>query len=314
MRIIRAEHMGWCFGVRDAVALVSRQAEERSVTVLGELVHNETVNAALRAQGVRLTSRWEDVVTDMVVITAHGASAEMLRQVRERSPRVLEATCPLVHAAHRAVRELVAAGFYPVIVGQHNHVEVRGLTGDLRECAVVLTEEEVNRLDPHPRIGVAAQTTQPVERVRRLVELIRERFPGSEVRFMDTVCRPTKDRQEAAGALAQQSDVVVVIGGRHSNNTHELAQTCARHCRRVVRVETATELRAEWFTGAETIGLTAGTSTPEGTIAAVERWLTKLAEAENEEPHADGSAIGGIGEGGAGATALGVVDQSIRTA
>ncbi len=282
MRIIRAEHMGWCFGVRDAVVLVSRQAEERPVTVLGELVHNETVNAALRAQGVQLTSRLDEVATDTVVITAHGASETTLRRVRERAGQVVEATCPLVHAAHRAVRELVAAGFHPVIVGRRDHVEVRGLTEDLAEFDVVLKEEDVARLAPRARFGVAAQTTQPVERVQRIVESIRQRFPHAEVRFADTVCRPTKDRQTAAVELAKQCDAVVVIGGRNSNNTNELAQTCARYCERVVRAETAADLRVEWFEGAETVGITAGTSTPDVVIDGVERWLNELAEERNE--------------------------------
>jgi 4-hydroxy-3-methylbut-2-en-1-yl diphosphate reductase len=283
MNILRARHLGWCFGVRDAVALVEREAGQGPVTVLGEPVHNEAVNAALRARGVRIARRVEEVGTDTVIITAHGASDAMLDRVRQRASRVLEATCPLVHAVHRAVRELVAAGFHPVIVGQREHVEVRGLTEDLTEYDVVLDEKDVRLLPPRNRYGVVAQTTQPVERVRRLTELIRQQFPDSEVRLVDTVCLPTKQRQMAAVELAQRSDAVVVIGGRLSNNTRELAETCARYCRCVVRVEHASELRAEWFAGMETVGITAGTSTPDATIEEVGRWLNELAK--EREPH-----------------------------
>jgi 4-hydroxy-3-methylbut-2-en-1-yl diphosphate reductase len=121
-----------------------------------------------------------------------------------------------------------------------------------------------------------AQTTQPLERVRFLTGLLRWRFPDSEVRFVDTVCQPTKQRQNSAVELAQQSDVVVVIGGVHSNNTHELVKTCRRHCSRVLHIQTAEELRPEWFEGAQTVGITAGTSTPDVSIDQVEQWLQQL--------------------------------------
>ena len=282
--------MGWCFGVRDAVALVEREAASGPVTVLGELVHNETVNATLRQRGVRIVRAVEEAVLwerpsgrdrsgpegpshNTIIITAHGASERMLEQVRQLAPRVVEATCPLVRSAHQAVRELAAAGYYPVIVGQRDHVEVRGLTGDLAEFSVVLSEDDVCALPSRGRYGVAAQTTQPLDRVRRLAEAIRQRFPESEVRLVDTVCLPTKQRQAAAVELARQCDVVVVIGGRNSNNTRELAATCARHCRRVWLVESAADLRAEWLAGVETVGITAGTSTPDEIINEVEHWL-----------------------------------------
>jgi len=124
---------------------------------------------------------------------------------------------------------------------------------------------------------VAAQTTQPIDKVRRLVTLIRHRFPLSEVRFVDTVCQPTKQRQNAAVELAQQSDVVVVIGGTHSNNTHELVRTCSRYCPRVHHVQTAQDLHPDWFEAAQTVGITAGTSTPDGVVEAVEARLKEYA-------------------------------------
>jgi 4-hydroxy-3-methylbut-2-enyl diphosphate reductase len=263
--------------VRDAVALVSRESQRGPVTVLGELVHNEAVNAALRERGVRISRQVEPVATDTVIITAHGTSEQMIEQVRQRASRVLEATCPLVRAAHVALRELVATGHYPVVVGQREHIEVRGLTGDLTDFHVVLTDGDVRGLPERCRYGVVAQTTQPIERVKRLTEMMRQQFPQSEVRLVDTVCLPTKQRQAAAVELSQQCDVVVVIGGRSSNNTRELAETCARHCRQVVRVESAAELRPESFAGAETVGITAGTSTPDAVIDEVERWLNQLA-------------------------------------
>ena len=268
--------MGMCFGVRDAIALALDTAQREPLTILGDLVHNEAVLAELRSRGISFQNDAQAVATPTVMITAHGASERRQQSVRERGLRVLEATCPLVHVAHRAVAKLVTEGFHPVIIGQRNHVEVRGLTEDLMEFDVVLNEEEVRQLRERPRFGVAAQTTQPIERVRGLLQSLRETFPRSEVRFMDTVCQPTKQRQTAAMELAQQCSVVVVIGGAHSNNTHELVKTCGRFCARTHHIQTAEDLRGEWFFANDVIGITAGTSTPDQMIQQVETCLQQL--------------------------------------
>src|SRR5215469_16058509 len=251
MKIIRAEHLGMCFGVKDAIALALEAARQEPLTVLGDLVHNETVLATLQAKGITIEQRAEEVNTQTVMVTAHGASERALAQTRALGLNVLEATCPLVRVAHRAVLKLSRDGFHPVIVGKRDHVEVRGLTGDLEAFDVVLSEADILQIKEHPRFGVAAQTTQPIEKVRLLVNLLRRRFPNSEVRFIDTVCQPTKQRQNAAIELAQQSDVVVVIGGAQSNNTHELVRTCSQHCNRVHHVQTAADLQPSWVTGAQ---------------------------------------------------------------
>ena len=279
LQVRRATHLGMCFGVRDAIALAHETARQQPVTVLGELVHNETVLADLQSRGVRFARQPEEATTNTVMITAHGTSDRMRARLHEEGFNVVESTCPLVHVAHRALQELVAAGFHPIIIGQRQHVEVRGMTGDLDAHDVVLTEQEVEQLPPRARLGIVSQTTQPIERVRQLVQLIRSRFPEAEVRFRDTVCQPTKQRQSAAVELAQQCEVVIVIGGAHSNNTRELVATCSRYCARVHHVQHAADLRAEWFDGAESVGITAGTSTPDSTIAEVEQWLnTRAAE------------------------------------
>lgn len=277
MKIIRAEHLGMCFGVKDAITLALETAHREPLTILGDLVHNETVVAELRAKGIRMAQQPADVNTLAVMITAHGASGRAMNETRGRGLSVVEATCPLVHVAHRAVAQLVSEGFYPVIIGKHDHVEVRGLTGDLDAFDIVLGEEDVANLGAQSRFGVVAQTTQPIDRVRWLVGRIRNRFPESEVRFVDTVCQPTKQRQNAAIELAQKCDVVVVIGGTHSNNTHELVKTCSRFCARVHHVQTADDLQEKWFAAAETVGITAGTSTPDTVIAGAELWLKNFA-------------------------------------
>ena len=131
MKIIRAVHLGMCFGVKDAIALALETAKQEPLTILGDLVHNETVLTELRAQGIRIEQQPAEANTRTVMITAHGASERKLRETRGRGLNVLEATCPLVQVAHRSLAKLVREGFHPVIVGQRGHVEVRGMTEDL---------------------------------------------------------------------------------------------------------------------------------------------------------------------------------------
>lgn len=276
MKILRAEHLGMCFGVREAIDLAYEQGRRAPLTVLGDLVHNQTVISDLLFRGIRIAQRPEEVTTHNVMVTAHGASDRSIAKVRMLGLKVIEATCPLVHHAHRVLGQLVEDGFHPLIIGQHEHVEVRGMTGDLDSYDVVLTEKEILELRPRTQWGVVAQTTQPIDRVRHLVGVLRRRFPNAEVRFKDTVCRPTKERQSAAVRLAQRCDVVVVVGGASSNNTHELVRTCARHCRRVYHVQTAADLEADWFHEPDMVGVTAGTSTPDCVITGVEAALRRL--------------------------------------
>jgi 4-hydroxy-3-methylbut-2-enyl diphosphate reductase len=283
MRILRASHLGMCFGVRDAIALALRTAESRPLTILGELVHNETVTNALRAHGVVSVHHPEAVTTQAVMITAHGASQKTKDLAATGGRQVLEATCPLVHYAHRAVQRLAREGYHPIVIGKKGHVEVRGLTEDLDQVDIVQTEADIDSLVPQARFGVVAQTTQPVERVQALTQLLQQRFPQAEVKLIDTVCQPTKQRQAAAASLAVECDVVVVVGGMNSNNTRELVSTCSQHGANVHHVQGPGDLRPEWFAQAETIGLTAGTSTPDTVIEAVEARLRALAAIQMPE-------------------------------
>jgi len=280
MKIILAEHLGMCFGVTDAIALALETAKQEPLTILGDLVHNEMVLAELHSRGIQVAQRPADASTQTVMVTAHGASERKLIETRRRGLNVLEATCPLVHVAHRSLTRLVREGFHPVIIGKRDHVEVRGMIEDLAAFDVVLGEEDITNLGEHSRFGVIAQTTQPIDKVRRLVQSLREKFPQSEVRFVDTVCQPTKQRQNAAVELAQKCDVVIVIGGVHSNNTHELVKTCSRYCGRVHHVQSASDLRENWFCAEDTVGITAGTSTPDSVIAGVETAIHSLSVKE----------------------------------
>ncbi len=268
--VLRAEHLGMCFGVRDAINFAQSKVAEHPITVMGELVHNNTVLNDLKKRGVRFKDKPEQVETKSAMITAHGASNRTRNRAKAAGLQISDATCPLVHYAHKQIRELTTIGYHPIIIGRLGHVEVRGLTEDLTEWDVVLSEEGIDALESRPRFGVVAQTTQPIAHVRSMVKYLKSGFPNSEVRFVDTVCKPTKQRQSAAEKLARKSDVVLVVGGINSNNTHELTRTCRRFCERVHHVQGPDEILAEWLFDTGTLGITAGTSTPDQLIDAVE--------------------------------------------
>ena len=281
MKIVLAEHFGMCFGVRDAIAQAEQLAEQAPLTILGELVHNPIVRERLRAQGVTEGSLDRPEVTSgTVMITAHGASDAKRARWREHGFQVVDGTCPLVRHAHEQLKRLVADGYFPVVIGKIGHVEVRGLTEDFPEACVVDVPSDILKLPRRDRYGVISQTTQPIDRVRALLVEIKRRYPTSEVRFVDTVCKPTKDRQSALRKLIDVAEVIVIVGGRESNNTRQLVETCRAAGRPGFHIERPDELRSEWFDGISVVGLTAGTSTLRQTVDAVFRRLEEIARAQ----------------------------------
>jgi len=276
MRVRMAEHLGMCFGVRDAIDMALALARRGPVTILGDLVHNEDVVAHLEAAGAARARSREEVHTSTVLLTAHGTARRLRLELEKDGFDVHDAACPLVTRVHQALAKLRAEGRHPVIIGQAGHVEVRGLIGDLDEYCVVLSEADLDQLQGRPRLGVVAQTTQPLSTVLELVAAMRRRFPGADVRFIDTVCQPTKERQQALLDLAEECDVVVVVGGRDSNNSRKLTELAQRLGRPAYQVASADELRPEWFAQAQVVGLTAGTSTPERIIHEVRARLEAL--------------------------------------
>jgi 4-hydroxy-3-methylbut-2-en-1-yl diphosphate reductase len=284
MKIIVAQHLGLCFGVRDAIAHAHDLASKGPLTILGELVHNPVVHERLERQGVHQGSL-DDArpKSRRVMITAHGVSDFQRRKWTAAGYEVADATCPLVRHAHEQLNRLVSAGYFPVVIGKAGHVEVRGLTEDFENAFVFEQVEQVANLPVHTRYGVISQTTQPIDHVRRLVEAIRNRYPNAEVLFVDTVCRPTKDRQDALQMLIAEADTIVVVGGHHSNNTRQLVQTCRLAGRRTIHIERPNELDPVDFVSSSVVGLTAGTSTLPETVTAVWRRLQKISSAKQND-------------------------------
>ncbi len=281
MNIRIATHHGLCFGVRDAITRAEALAASGPLTVLGELAHNPAVGARLRALGAQSAPLETDpaLITGQVLFTAHGVSDRERARWLQAGASVADATCPLVRHAHEQLRLLVASGFAPVVIGQAGHVEVRGLIGDFPGASVLASEADIPALPAACPLGIIAQTTQPQRHVFALVAVVREARPEQEVRFVDTVCAPTRNRQRALEDLIEECETIVVVGGRHSNNTLQLVQTARQAGRQVVHVENAEEIREGDFPPGRCVGLTAGTSTLPETLDGVRRRLAELGTA-----------------------------------
>lgn len=278
MKVMRAEAMGFCFGVRDALKLTEQIPNPDSVTIHGQLIHNETVLHQLDARGFRSNEERERrplPQTPDVLITAHGISDAERRRLEAAGKQLIDTTCPLVRRVHEAAQKLDRDGYHVLVVGRRGHVEVQGIIEDLSEYDIVQSVEEVRRY-PQSRLGLICQSTTPPRTAEAIHEAIREQNPHAEVRFINTICHPTRDRQEAVRRLAQQVPAMVVVGGRNSNNTRALAELCREQGVPTLHVQSAADLDPAWFEGYEVVGLTAGTSTLDSTIDEVHEALCNL--------------------------------------
>jgi 4-hydroxy-3-methylbut-2-enyl diphosphate reductase len=275
MKVIRAEVMGMCFGVRDALEAIDGIDEPAEVTIHGQLVHNEAVLGRLESIGFAMADEVDRralPATPTVLITAHGISDRERRRLAEAGKRLVDTTCPLVTRVHQAALSLQKQDYHVLVIGRRGHVEVRGIVEDLERFEILESVADVRHF-PHPRLGIVCQTTATERKVREIRDAVAAMNPGAEIRFIDTVCLPTKEHQRALDRLLERVDAVVVVGGHNSNNTRELAARCRDRGRPALHVQSADELDAGWFKGFATVGLTAGTSTLPETIEAVHRAL-----------------------------------------
>jgi 4-hydroxy-3-methylbut-2-enyl diphosphate reductase len=210
--------------------------------------------------------------TPLVLITAHGVSDTERQRLAGSGKQLVDTTCPLVTRVHKAALELQAVGYHVLVIGRRGHVEVQGIIEDLHSFDLIQRPDEVQRY-PHDRLGIVCQTTSPARHVQKIREAVAAHNPHAEIRFVDTVCHPTKDHQRALERLAEQVDVMVVVGGWNSNNTRELVAFCREKNIPSFHVQGAADLRPEWFAECATVGLTAGTSTLDATIEEVRKAL-----------------------------------------
>jgi 4-hydroxy-3-methylbut-2-enyl diphosphate reductase len=278
VNVIRAEVMGMCFGVRDALKAAESVPDPTRVTIHGELVHNPEVTRRLAEAGFRQApedGRDADARTPLVLITAHGVSDRERGRLAASGKALIDATCPLVRRVHEAARQLEGEGRHVLLIGKPGHVEVRGVVEDLRHCEVIGDPDEV-RTYRSRRLGVVCQTTMPPDVVEEICRRIRRLNPAADLRLVDTVCLPTRLRQQAMLDLVRRVDAVVVVGGRHSNNTSRLVEFCRQRGTPAHHVESSAGLGPSWFEGVATVGLTAGTSTLDETIDEVQRALERI--------------------------------------
>jgi small subunit ribosomal protein S1 len=282
--IIVAEHAGFCFGVMRALDIAEDALGDGApVYSMGPLIHNPQVVRELADRGLTPLDEGARPSGVRVVLRTHGVPPDVVATLRARDCDVVDATCPFVKRVHEEVRRLLADAFQVVVVGERDHPEVAAIVGHAGGNAMVIERpEEVLDLPPIGRVGVVAQTTQSPRNFEAVVKALRER--AEEIRVCDTICSATERRQQAALEMASRVDLVLVIGGRESGNTRRLAEICAATGVSTRHVETADELRPEWFHCVERLGITAGASTPDWIIEQVIGRAKELSRAGRHTP------------------------------
>jgi len=263
MKIILADSSGFCFGVKRATQLAFKAAEVNSpICSLGPIIHSPQVVEKLEKKGVKVVGKVEDIEAGTVIIRSHGITAGELADIHARNLTTVDATCPFVKKAQDYATMLCTEGYAVVLVGEKDHPEVQGIISYARhaEVAVVANSEEAQRLPKQSKIGIVAQTTQSFENLRLVTEVCLNK--SKEVRVFNTICDATSVRQDEARKIAQQADLMLIVGGFNSANTTRLAQICRELQPKTYHVETAEQIEAGWFVDVKTVGITAGASTP----------------------------------------------------
>ncbi|MDE5583486.1 MAG: bifunctional 4-hydroxy-3-methylbut-2-enyl diphosphate reductase/30S ribosomal protein S1 [Ruminococcus sp.] len=284
-KITVAKSAGFCFGVDRAVQMVYNELEKGTkVATLGPIIHNQDVVNDMESRGARIIDSVDELMPDeTVVIRSHGVGREIYEQIERKGNRMLDATCPFVSKIHRIVADKTKEGCIVLIAGDRNHPEVQGIVGHCDENCIVFRDDfELNDIFQNREnffgktLAFVAQTTYNILIWEKCLKVIPEDAP--DVVIFDTICNATDARQTDARELAQQSDVMIVVGGRHSSNTVKLYEVCSRYCK-TYHVENSEELDTLMLPDAERIGITAGASTPAYIIKEVK---TKMAEIEKE--------------------------------
>ena len=267
-KLIVAESAGFCFGVRRSVDMAMKLLDEHGACAsLGELIHNEDVVNALKEKGMRVVNTPEEVTAgERVLVRAHGAAPEIYEALEQAGAEIHDATCPKVRAIHKIVARAKEEGRFTIVIGMRAHPEVNAICGWCGEHEVFENAEELEKWlkskpDPWEKpITVVVQTTQTHSNFTECCLFIKKRCTNAKI--SDTICLATSTRQEEAARIASECDAMVVIGGKHSANSVHLAQICSEHCSNVQFIERTEELDLDRLEAADTVGLTAGASTP----------------------------------------------------
>ncbi len=271
--------MGFCFGVRRAVDIVEEKLEEMDqLATLGPIVHNPNVIERLSGKGAEVVDSLDEVEADSVVITAHGAGDEVHRRIKSRGHDLVDTTCPIVHRAQEVAQDLTGEGFKLVIYGEEDHPEVRNILGwvEGRGTAIMDPEEEVDL--ESGQVALLSQTTKGKKYFFDFATsfLDSHRDQIDDARIVDTTCPETRRRFEAVEDLAGNVELVLVVGGKNSANTRKLAEVCASTGVSTYHIQDEKEIEPEWFEDVDRVGITAGASTPQSSVSAVEKTIREL--------------------------------------
>ena len=276
MEVIRAKTAGFCFGVKRAVDTVYEQLDSCNgmIYTYGPIIHNEEVVKDMERRGIVVLRSEEalDALTEgTVIIRSHGVEKRIYDKLNEKGIRIVDATCPFVKKIHKIVSRESAAGAHIVIIGNPEHPEVKGIQGWAGECAAIVPDIEAARkieFSKNERICVVSQTTFNYNKFKDLVEIIKKK--SYDVSVLNTICNATKARQTEAQSIAESVDAMIVIGDKHSSNTQKLFEICKGACKDTYYIQTLDDLNLNQLGSVETVGITAGASTPNNIIEEVQ--------------------------------------------
>ena len=276
MKVIKAKTAGFCFGVRRAVDTVYEQVSEGSgpIYTYGPIIHNEEVVRDLEHRGVSVLRTEEDldhIDEGTVIIRSHGVEKRIYDKLREKNIRIVDATCPFVKKIHNIVQKESGEGRYVLIIGNPDHPEVIGIRGWAgANAAVIRNEDDIQKIDfsKNKKITVVSQTTFNYNKFQDLVEIIKKK--SYDISVLNTICNATKERQTEARSIAESVDAMIVIGDKHSSNTQKLYEICRNACNNTYYIQTLDDLDLNLLGSVETVGITAGASTPNNIIEEVQ--------------------------------------------
>ncbi len=285
MKLIIAKDSGYCFGVRDAVDLAYKTAEESGdVYMLGNIVHNENVVKDLEIVGAKVVRSLDQVPNGKpLLFRAHGTAVDVWNEAKDKGMNITDATCPLVKEIHNEVKALALEGRRIIIIGDHGHDEVIGIASQVKKSIIVSSPEEAQNLRKMKKVGIVSQSTQTIENVQTIINIIMTK--AFDLRFVNTICFPTKRNQQQLKDLSEKCDVMLIIGSFTSANSKRLHQLALERNKKSYQVTCANDIESEWFNNAETVGITAGASTPDSIIQEVVRYCETLTNIQNEESH-----------------------------
>ena len=266
MKILVAKDAGYCFGVRDAVNLAKKSGDDfQEVYMLGDIVHNETVVEDLNKRGSKVVDSLNDIPEDKpVLFRAHGTDPETWKKAQKKKLNIIDATCPLVTEIHEEIKELESENRRTIIIGDHNHDEVVGIAAQVKDPIIISCVDEAKELGKMKRAGVVSQSTQMIENVQEILNVLSEKV--YDLRFVNTICFPTRRNHDQIKKLSNICDLMIVIGSFTSANSKRLTQLSLERNKNSFQVTCADDINESWFDGVESVGISAGASTPDNLI------------------------------------------------